>query len=121
MVQTLYFISSSIGIIAMIPQVRRLVETKSSDDLSLTTWGIWACCQMISFAYAISIQAKAYMIVNVVWITFYWLMVALIIKYRKRRSLLEVIATWWRRGKEKSIIDFIPTNLLEKSSASKES
>lgn len=98
--QTIYLISSSIGILAMIPQLRRLIMTKQSDGLSLTTWGTWACCQMVSFAYAISINARAYMLVNVVWISFYWTMVFLIIKYRKRRSLLQTLVYWHKRGRE---------------------
>lgn len=100
MIQIIYFISSSIGILAMIPQVWRLMQTKQSDGLSLTTWGTWACCQMVSFAYAVSINARAYMVVNVVWIAFYWTMVILIIKYRKRRSLLDTLIYWHRRGRE---------------------
>jgi uncharacterized protein with PQ loop repeat len=100
MIQIIYFISSSIGIVAMIPQVWRLIQTKQSDGLSLTTWGTWACCQMVSLAYAISINARAYVLVNIVWITFYWTMVFLIIKYRKRRSLLETLIYWYKRGRE---------------------
>lgn len=99
-IQIIYFISASIGILAMIPQLRRLITTKQSDGLSLTTWGTWACCQMVSFAYAMSIDARAYMIVNVVWISFYWTMVFLIIKYRKRRSLLDTMLYWYKRGRE---------------------
>ncbi len=102
-VQIIYFISASIGILAMIPQLRRLIISKQSDGLSLTTWGTWACCQMVSLAYAISINARAYMIVNVVWITFYWTMVFLIIRYRKRRSLLDTITYWYKRGRSDRI------------------
>lgn len=98
MIQTIYLISSSIGILAMIPQLVRLIKTKQSDGLSLTTWGTWACCQMVSFAYAISINARAYIIVNLFWISFYWAMAFLIIKYRKRRSLLDTILYWKKRG-----------------------
>lgn len=96
----LYFASSTIGIIAMIPQLRRLIMTKQSDGLSLTTWGTWACCQMVSLLYALSVGARAYALVCVVWIAFYWMMVVLIIKYRKRRSLLDTLVHWYRRGRE---------------------
>lgn len=99
-IQIVYLISSAIGIIAMIPQLKRLITMKQSDGLSLTTWGTWACCQMVSFAYAASIGAHAYMVVGAVWITFYWTMVVLIIKYRKRRSLLDTLKYWHRRAGE---------------------
>lgn len=95
-----YFASSAIGILAMIPQVRRLIVTKQSDGLSLTTWGTWACCQMVSFVYALSAGAHAYALVCTVWIAFYWTMVVLIIRYRKRRSLLDTLLYWHKRGRE---------------------
>lgn len=96
----MYFASSTLGIIAMIPQLRRLIITKQSDGLSLTTWGTWACCQVVSLIYALSVGARAYAIVCVVWIAFYWTMSILIIKYRKRRSLLETILYWHKRGRD---------------------
>lgn len=96
----LYFLSSTIGIIAMIPQLRRLIITKQSDGLSLTTWGTWACCQIVSFLYALSVGAYAYALVCVVWIAFYWTMSVLIIRYRKRRSLLDTLMYWYKRGRE---------------------
>lgn len=99
-IQVIYLCSASIGIAAMIPQIRRLLIIKQSDGLSLTTWGTWACCQIISFTYAVSINARAYMLVSAIWIGFYWTMVFLIIKYRKRRSLLDTVMYWMQRGRE---------------------
>lgn len=99
-IQVIYLCSASIGIAAMIPQIRRLLIIKQSDGLSLTTWGTWACCQVISFIYAVSINARAYMLVSAIWIGFYWTMVFLIIKYRKRRSLLDTVMYWVQRGRE---------------------
>ena len=40
------------------------------------------------------------MYVNVVYITFYAAMVFMIIKYRKRRGLVDTILYWKRRGRE---------------------
>lgn len=98
-IQTVYLFSSAIGILAMIPQIRKLIVVKQSDGLSLTTWVTWGCCQVVSFLYAISVGATAYMYVNVAWITFYITMVFLIIKYRKRRGLIETVAYWFRRSR----------------------
>ncbi len=98
-IQTIYLISASIGVLAMIPQIRKLIVLKQSDGLSLTAWSIWGCHQIVSLVYAISIDAKGYMIVNAVWLGFYWTMVFLIIKYRKRRSLLETFLYWKKRGR----------------------
>lgn len=99
-IQTIYLISASIGILAMIPQIKKLVTVKQSDGLSLTTWVVWGCCQTISFLYASSIGATAYMYVSTVWIAFYVTMVFLILKYRKRRGLIETLLYWRERGNE---------------------
>lgn len=99
-IQIIYMISSSVGVCAMIPQIRRLLQRKESNELSLTTWTTWACCQCVSFLYAISIHATAYIIVNIAWISFYFTMVTLIIRYRKRRSLLATLGDWMQRGRE---------------------
>lgn len=106
-IQTIYLMSASIGILAMIPQLKRLIMTKQSDGLSLTTWGTWACCQIVSFAYAISVNAKAYVFVSAIWIGFYWTMTVLIIKYRKRRSLLNVIMDWAKPRKKEKVEELI--------------
>ncbi len=99
-IQTIYLISASIGILAMIPQIRKLMIIKQSDGFSLTTWSVWVCCQSISFLYASSIGATAYMYVNATFVVFYATMVFLIFKYRKRRGLVETIAYWRQRGRE---------------------
>lgn len=98
-IQTVYLLTSLVGVMAMVPQVRRLVTTKQSDQFSLTTWIVWGMCQVSSFAYATSINATAYMIVGSAWITFYAVMIFLIIKYRKRRSLFATLAYWVQRGR----------------------
>ena len=99
-IQTIYLISASIGILAMIPQIKKLMVVKQSDGLSLTTWATWGCCQTVSLVYAISVGATAYIYVCTVWIAFYATMVFLIVKYRKRRGLIETVAYWMRRGRE---------------------
>lgn len=119
-IQTIYLCSASIGILAMIPQVRKLIILKQSDGLSLTTWGIWGCHQVVSLIYAISIGAKGYIIVNSAWLVFYWTMVFLIIKYRKRRSLFETIVRWFKMGQTDSIGAFIHKDITTSISDSTE-
>ena len=99
-IEIVYLTSSSIAVLAMIPQVRRLLITKESDELSLGTWATWGCCQLVSLMYAVSLNARAYIIVNVAWITFYALMVMLIVRYRKQRNLLAAGMNLIRRRRE---------------------
>lgn len=98
--QTIYLISASIGILAMIPQIKKLIVVKQSDGFSLTTWAVWVCCQVIALMYASSIEAYAYMYVHATYIVFHATMVILIIKYRKRRGLVETLLYWKQRGRE---------------------
>lgn len=105
--QTIYLLSASIALLAMVFQIRRLIHVKQSDGFSLTTWAVWVCCQSISFLYASSIGAYAYMYVNAACIVLYSIMVVLIIKYRKRRSLIDTLVYWKNRGyEEKQHISF---------------
>lgn len=99
-IQTIYLISASIGILAMIPQIKKLLIVKQSDSFSLTTWMVWVCCQVVSFTYASSIGAHAYMYVHATYLLFYIMMVFLIVKYRKRRGLIETLLYWKKRGRE---------------------
>jgi uncharacterized protein with PQ loop repeat len=87
-IEIAYLIASLIAVIAMVPQIKQLLITKQSDELSLSTWSAWAGCQVVSLLYGFSIGAFAYIIVNFVWIAFYILMVALIIRYRIKKPSL---------------------------------
>jgi uncharacterized protein with PQ loop repeat len=89
-IEIIYLLSSSIAVLAMIPQVKRLLITKQSDELSLGTWATWGCCQLISLLYAFSLRIEAYIIVGIAWMTFYVVMVSLIIKYRKNRNIIKM-------------------------------
>ena len=99
-IQTIYLISASIGMLAMIAQIKKLIIVKQSDSFSLTTWTVWVCCQAVAFVYASSIDARAYMYVHATYMVFYITMVFLIVKYRKRRGLIESILYWRQRGHE---------------------
>lgn len=83
-IETIYLLASTASVLAMAPQVRRLLITKQSDELSLFTWSIWTAYQFISLIYSVTIHAVPFLIANIVWLTFYVVMVALIIKYRSK-------------------------------------
>lgn len=81
-IEILYTCSTSIAILASIPQVRQLLVTKSSEELNVATWALWLCTQFISLTYAVSLQIRLWIIVNCVWIVFYAIMLSLILYYR---------------------------------------
>ena len=86
--EILYMISTSVSLLSSIPQARQLVVTKRSDELSLTTWIVWLGTQLVSFMYAISIAQTALIFANIGWITFYAVMVGLILYYRRPSHML---------------------------------
>lgn len=83
----LYMIAAGFSIVASIPQVLTLYRVKCSDEFQLTTWIVWLFTQMISLAYMISLGNLLLIATNSLWVTFYLLMVILIITYRPKALL----------------------------------
>lgn len=88
-IEIIYLCASSVAIFAMIPQIAKLVKVKRSDALSLSTWSTWAVCQVVSLVYSVSIGAIPLFMANIVWVTFYAIMVFLIFRYRTKPIKLE--------------------------------
>ena len=82
LIQSLYLLSSFVSVVAMWPQIRQLLVTKQSDELSLSTWISWTIGQIIAELYAVSLHAAPYLIASTSWLLFYFVMLALIIHYR---------------------------------------
>lgn len=85
--ELLYIMSTTVSLVACIPQARQLIITKRSDELSATTWGMWVCTQCVSLFYAISIAQTVLILANIGWLTFYSIMVGLILYYRRPAHL----------------------------------
>lgn len=84
-IESIYMAAAIISMGACVPQIRRLILTKNSDGFSVPTWVMWAGTQVVTLAYVISIHAVLMIVVNIVWVTFYGTMTALIIHYRLRK------------------------------------
>ncbi|MFZ1361292.1 MAG: hypothetical protein WAS27_04695 [Candidatus Saccharimonadales bacterium] len=83
MIELLYSIAGSVAIIAGSTQVRALIKTGRSEELSITTWVLWCGTQAISLLYMITIHQPLLILFNALWVTLYGLMVGLILYYRK--------------------------------------
>jgi L-asparagine transporter-like permease len=81
-IELIYLLASFASIVAMASQLRQLVSTKKSDELSLTTWTVWTSYQCVALVYALTIHLVIYTIVNIAWVLFYVAMIALIIRYK---------------------------------------
>lgn len=80
----LYIIAALIAIAAGIPQVIQLLKVRNSDEFELGTWLIWLVSQGFSLLYVASIGNTLLTIVNVGWVSFYAVMVVLIIRFRPK-------------------------------------
>jgi uncharacterized protein with PQ loop repeat len=92
-IHLLYAIAATVAIYACLPQLRKLTQTKQSDEFSLSSWVIWLVTQGVAVIYAITISDPLYAVVSSVWLGFYGLMVALIVKYRRQAKLAVVRET----------------------------
>lgn len=81
-IQILYLSAVAVSLGAGLPQMLRLMQTKDSSGLSLTTWRTWVFTQLVSLLYSLSIGDKLLVMVNILWVSFYLTMAAMIIKYR---------------------------------------
>lgn len=91
-IQILYIIAGIVSIGAGIPQLRKLIAMKDSDEFSFSSWSLWLCTQSISTLYFITLGDLLAIIVAAAWTTFYALMLGLIIYYRPRKTAqLEVV------------------------------
>ena len=87
-IEIIYIIGAVIAISACVPQIRQLQASKASDEFSLATWATWLGTQTISLLYVLSLGDILLIIVNSVWITFYFVMVSLIVRYRHLQGRL---------------------------------
>ncbi len=90
LIEITYLIASIVAIIAMAPQIKLLLMTKQSEELSLATWITWTAYQATALVYAISLHVVPYIAVNTAWILFYGIMLTLIVRYRKNSPKLFV-------------------------------
>lgn len=81
-IEILYIIAALIAVAACLPQILQLRSSKASDELSLSTWVIWLATQFITLLYVVSLQNMLMAAVNILWTTFYVIMVVMIIHYR---------------------------------------
>lgn len=88
----LYITTAIIAISACIPQIIQLVKVRRSDEFELSTWSVWLLTQVVTLAYVISIDNLLMVVVNAGWVSFYGLMVYLIIHYRLRPAPAEQAA-----------------------------
>lgn len=82
-VEILYTLTAFVALSACLPQIKKLLAARRSDEFSLQTWGIWTMTQFATLVYVTSLGEVLMMFVNLAWVSFYAFMVILIVRYRR--------------------------------------
>jgi uncharacterized protein with PQ loop repeat len=82
-VQILYIVASIVSIGAGIPQLRKLLLTKRTDEFSVPTWTTWTSTQAVSLLYSFYLGDLYFTMVCAIWLAFDGLMMVVILKYRR--------------------------------------
>ncbi len=93
MIEFIYISASLASICAMAPQVKQVLVTKRTDELSLTSWVIWAIAQAGTTVYALSVNALPFIVISGVWSLYYAAMVTMILHYRRQQRVPLTAAT----------------------------
>ncbi len=78
------YIAGILGLIALIPQIVKSFETKSTGDLSLSMYLIYTISVILWLVYGYLINSMPMIIINSILIVFCLIIIALEIKYGKR-------------------------------------
>jgi len=91
--ELLYTLAAVVALGACVPQMRQLITTRQSDELSLWAWFLWTLTQVITLLYVVSLGNILMICVNVAWVSFYGVMTVLIVRYRPVAVTAEVEAS----------------------------
>jgi uncharacterized protein with PQ loop repeat len=84
----LIYIGTTLGsVLAALPQLKQIWKMKNSDEFNLLSWVSWALAQLTALFYSLYLHSIPYLIVNILWLSFYVTMIGLIIKYRKGKAI----------------------------------
>jgi uncharacterized protein with PQ loop repeat len=80
-----------ISLIAYLPQWKKLIDTKSSKDISLRSWSIWVVSSSISVFYALALYQVTHkgiplIIASIAGLLFVLVTVYLTARYRNRKD-----------------------------------
>lgn len=89
-VEIIYILAAIVAIGACVPQIRQLIISKTSDELSVATWSMWFGTQCITLAYVLVLGNFVMAVVSLGWVSFYAAMVVLILYYRRPAEPVEL-------------------------------
>lgn len=81
-IETLGLAAGTLTTIAFAPQVVRLYRTKSSEDISLTTYGVFCGGVVLWLVYGVLLASPAIIAANVATLTLALTVMVLAVRYR---------------------------------------
>jgi uncharacterized protein with PQ loop repeat len=82
-IELIYLVTTFASVFTALPQLKQLWKMKNSDEFNLFSWVAWCLSQVTALFYSITIHSVPYLLVNIAWISFYVVMIGLILKYRR--------------------------------------
>jgi len=86
-IKILYLLTTMISILAMLPQIKKLHQTKNTDQFSLTTWSLWTFSGLVALMYATTLKSAPFLFAAIAWFIFYVIMVSMIIYYKYKDDI----------------------------------
>jgi len=80
---SLGLIGGVIGLTGYLPQIRKLVKVKKSNQFSVWTWIVWLFSCALVLIYAISIKDPVYITLEILDTIFIGVILILVISFRK--------------------------------------
>ena len=89
MLDYILYIAAFIMILSYIPQIIKIIKTKSSGDLSFITWIIWIVVMSIMFIHAYTLNDIPFMISQGGQVIMLLFVLCLMLKYHWKKKIIE--------------------------------
>jgi len=80
---SLGLIGGVIGLSGYLPQIKKLVKVKKSNQFSIWAWSVWLTSCVLVLVYAISIKDPVYIVLEVLDVIFLSSILIMVIAFRK--------------------------------------
>lgn len=88
---TSMWIVSVCTFISYVPQLFKLIKTKKSEDLSVTSWVLWTLSAVCNMIYSIALLRTELILASLIELTFTMLTLILSIVYKNNKQTVELL------------------------------
>lgn len=80
---SLGLVGGVIGLSGYLPQIKKLIKVKKSNQFSIWAWSVWLISCALVLMYAISIKDPVYIVLEILDTVFISIILIMIIRFRK--------------------------------------